>query len=267
MSTGYKGGGFNDYSPITHATSPYGAERVTAYEAGFKGKILPDLRYTTAVYYYDYGRYQLTGATLFAAGPTGTPNVLIYTTLAPATMYGWENELEWRPSRNDTFNVSLSLERAFFNHGANQAQVGFLQLNQIPWGGHWLDRVPGASSTVSYEHRFDLANGANVKFRANSKISSGYWLTDFQGSNTSLTDYLQAPSQYRQGAYTRTDLNLGYTTANGKLQVEAFVKNIENKVQLQSAPTPTQSTYVQDGGRTVQVNQPRMFGARLTVKY
>jgi iron complex outermembrane recepter protein len=268
VSSGYKGGGFNDFDPNTGKTGLYGAERVTAYEAGFKGRILPTLHFTSAVYYYDYSSYQLTGATFLSQGPTGAPTVTIYTTTAPATMYGWENELEWRATPNDTLGVSLSLEKAFFDHGPNQAMVGFLYADRVAWGGKSLDRVPGTSSTISYEHRFDLADGASVKFRANSKISSGYWLTDFQGSSGGANGgYFMAPAQYRQSAYTRTDLNLAYTTGNGKFEVDAFVKNVENKVQMQSAPTPGYSYYVQSGGRTVEVNDPRTFGARVTVKY
>jgi iron complex outermembrane recepter protein len=115
-----------------------------------------------------------------------------------------------------------------------------------------MSAVPSISTTWSYEHAFDLANGGELKFRVNSKISAGYWLEDLQFAN-----------QYRQNGYTRTDATLGYTGTNGKLIVEAFVKNIENKVQMLATP------YVPGGGYQdiVSISLPRTAGVRLTVKY
>jgi hypothetical protein len=48
--------------------------------------------------------------------------------------------------------------------------------------------------------------------------------------------------------------------------VEAFVKNIENKVQLQSAPATLQPGW-NDYARNVRINMPRTFGVRVNLKY
>jgi iron complex outermembrane recepter protein len=268
VATGYKSGGFNDLDPTAPVarTGSYGAEHVTAYEAGFKGRLTNTLSYNTSAFYYDYSKYQLTGAT-FLALSIAAPSVVIYTTLAPATLYGWENELTWRATPHDTFGASLTLEKAFFDHGPDAAKVGFIYSNQMSWAGRSLDRVPGIAGNLSWDHRWDLANGGKIKFGVNSKISGGYWLSDLGGTGNPFSGvYTALPTQYRQGAYTRTDLTLGYTLPSGKAKLEAYVRNIENQVQLQSTPTTPQPGYTSDG-QSVRVNLPRTFGIRLSLTY
>jgi iron complex outermembrane recepter protein len=264
VSSGYKGGGFNDLDPTasTRQVGLYGAEHVTAYEAGFKGRITPTLSVTSDAYYYDYSDYQLTGATFMSQLASGAIGVVIYTTTHPATMYGWENSINWRATDHDQFNVSFELEKAFWNHGDNAATAGFLYQLPRPVAGWSLDRVPGHAGTVSYEHRFDLASGGNIKFHVSSKLSGGYWLNDYAGEGSPFPpNYTLEPKEYRQGAYSRTDLTLGYTSPDGKFGLEAYVRNLENKVQMQSAPAVT------GGYQTVSINTPRFFGARVSVKY
>lgn len=268
VSTGYKSGGFNDLDPTAPVarTGNYGAEHVTAYEAGFKGRITNTLSYNTSGFYYDYSKYQLTGAT-FLALSIAAPTVVIYTTQAPATLYGWENEMTWRPTKNDTFGAALTLEKAFFDHGPNAAKVGFIYSNQVSWAGRSLDRVPGIAGNLSWDHRWDMKDGGKVRFGVNSKISGGYWLSDLGGTGNPFSGvYSSLPQQYRQGAYTRTDVTVGYTMPSGKVTLEGYVRNIENQVQLQSTPTTPQPGYTSDG-QAVRVNLPRTFGARLTVRY
>lgn len=269
ISTGYKSGGFNDLDPTASVkkTGSYGAEHVTAYEVGFKGRLTDRLSYNTSAFYYDYSKYQITGATFLALSAINTNAVVIYTSLAPATLYGWENEVTWRPTSHDTLGASLTLEKAFFNNGPDAARVGFIYSNLQYWGGRSLDRVPGIAGNLSWDHRFDLKDGGKIKVGVNSKISGGYWLSDLGGTGNPFSgQYSAYPTQYRQGAYTRTDLTLGYTMPNGKVTLEGYVRNIENQVQLQSTPTTPQPGYGSDG-QSVRVNLPRTFGARLSVKY
>ena len=283
VATGYKSGGFNDIDPNNPGhTGPYGAESVTDYEIGFKGKITPQLTIDTDAFYYDYSKYQLTGAEFFAPSAThGPPVVLIYTSLAPVTLYGWETTVNYHVTPHDTFNGSLAVEHGFFNHGANEAMVGFLPQDRVPFGGKELDRLPRVAVNVSWQHDFELKDGALIKFRVNSKISGSYKVSDLVGSATptfpgppfaipAYTDptqaYYQTPLQTTQSSYTRTDATLGYTSASGKLGVEAFVKNIENKVQLQGPPATLQPGW-NDYARNVRINLPRTFGLRVSLKY
>jgi iron complex outermembrane receptor protein len=269
VATGYKPGSFNDVDPTRpgSGSTPYGAETLTAYEAGFKGKILPNLRYNTSVYYYDYSKFQLTGSTFLTPNLVGggAPLVLIYTTIVPVKMSGWENELSWTPTHNDTFGLDWSLEGG---HYSGDALVGFIYAARVNFKGKELDLLSRFTLRGSWEHRFDLASGGHLTARVNTTYNSGYKVSDFAGNGnpfgTDLSAYSLLPQQYKQKSFTRTDFTVGYTIPSGKLTIEGFVHNIENKMQLLGPP---QNIGVTDNSATARASDPRFFGGRVTVRY
>jgi len=268
IATGYKAGGFNDVDPTTTNASSgsYGAEQLTAYEVGYKGRVLPNLQFNSSLYYYDYSKYQFTGVTFLAALPGLPTGVLIYTTLVPAKAYGWENELNWTPTKHDRVMLTSTVAEGHYSQGP---QVGFIYKNRQDWTGYRFDRLPKFTLSGSYEHTFELKDGARIIGRVNSRYSSGYLVSDTMGDGNPFSGvYSVLPAQFKQGAFTRTDLSLAYESENGKLRVEGFVRNLENKLQLLGAPQGRNAPGVGTADRTtVRVSEPRMFGARLTVKY
>jgi iron complex outermembrane receptor protein len=257
VATGYKSGGFNDYSPASGGTAAYGPESNTAYEVGYKGRPLEKVRLTTDFYYMDYSQYQLTAATLLPGGALAiVPAVVINTTLAPATMYGWENEATWVPTGDDTFTVALDLQKAYFNTGANQAMVGFFYPPSIPWGGKTLDNAPNVTATLSYDHRFRLENGSHFDFHITSKLSSSYFESNLGSA---------VPTQYVQPGYTRTDATFGYTSSDSRYTIEGFVRNLEDGIQILGAPGVTNTNPPQFTG--VRVDLPRTYGVRFNLRY
>jgi iron complex outermembrane receptor protein len=285
VATGFKAGGFNDLDPTTttHKPAPYGPEDNTAFEIGYKGKPTSNIQFTSDIYYYDYSKYQLTGATFLSPSVSGgNPLVLIYTTIVPVTIYGWENEVKWNATPNDIFDVSFVYENGYFNKGKDQAMVGFIYNDQIPWGGHRLDNMPKFSGTPSYEHLFNLTNGNSIVARVQSKISSGYGESDYGGSNPvpgpppflippglGAAAYGLLPTQYQQKSYTRTNMDLSYKTSNGKFELGAYVRNLENKIQILGPPQNYSNSadgYPADD-TTVRVSEPRTYGMRITVRY
>lgn len=271
VATGYKGGSFNDFDPVTHATKAYGPEDLIAYEVGYKGRPIPTLQFNSALYYYDYKHFQLTGATFLTPNITGgAPYVLIYTTTPPMKLYGWENELTWTPTRDDTVGLSAALANGSFGKGA---KVGFIFVNQVDWSGKRPDSLATFSGTASYEHRFHMATGGFVSARVQTKFSNGYYLSDLGGQGNPFTPalanpvlaYSLPPTQYRQPGFTRTDLSLGYTSAGGKWSIMAYVRNVENKLQFIGAP---QGMGTGNSDRVfARVADPRTFGARLSISY
>jgi iron complex outermembrane receptor protein len=261
-ATGYKAGGFNDYNPVTHGTSPYGPEELTAYEVGFKGRLVPSLQFNTDFYYYDYSKYGLTGATFLTPNLTGgPPNVVIYTSLVPATLYGWESELNWSPVRSDLVSASVAFAKGHFDGGPDHAHVGFIFSNQIDWSHKTLDNTPAVSGTLSYEHRWFMTDGAMFSARIRSKLSSSYYESDLTGAGNPFSGvYSLLPQQYTQSAYSRTDLGVGYTTASGKIDVNAYVRNVEDKLQMTSGIQNLGTGYV--NAARVRVTDPRTFGVR-----
>ncbi len=261
VATGYKAGGFNDYDPATGKTGPYAPEELTAYEIGYKGRPTSRVQFNSSLYYYDYAKYGVTAATSFGVGPTG-PIIFIYTKSAPLTMYGWENELNWRATDHDTLGGTLALERAYF--GA--LTVGFIASNQIDWKGKTPDATPAASGTAYYEHRWTLSDGAAYTFRLSTKYSSKSYFADLGGSGNPFSgQYSVLPAEYEQKAYTRSDLNLSYTSANGKYVISGFIRNLENKLQM--AGGRIASGNVVPNGAVVRVTAPRTFGMRVSMTY
>jgi iron complex outermembrane receptor protein len=260
VASGYKGGGFNDLDPRTGKPASYDPEKVIAYEAGYKGQLTPTLQYNTSVYHYDYKSAQITGAAFFGFGATG-PIILIYTQSAPARMSGWENELNWKATPNDKLGVTLAFERARYG----DLKVGFLAANQIDFSGKTLDNAPAVSASVSYEHRWELAAGGDLSLRWNTRYNSGYYKSDLAGlGDLGSNTYIRTPAQYKQEAFTRSDLSLAYTAASGKYDIQAYVRNIEDKLQLNTLQ-PIGADFAT--GTVARVTAPRTFGVRVGMHY
>ncbi len=261
VATGYKGGGFNDYDPTTHTTEPYDPAKLTAYEIGYKGRPVDNLTYNSSLYYYDYQKYQVTAATMLGFGPTG-PVIFIYTKSAPVTMYGWENEITWHLDDNDNVGFELSLERAYYS---GPLTVGFLVNNQVNWRGKSLDAAPDVSGTAYWQHYWTLGNGGELSFKADTKYSGKYYESSLGGSSVDLATYLYAPTQYAQKAFTRSNLTLTYTSPDDKYTITGYVHNLENKIQITSAPQAATASTVDNW--IVRVSDPETFGVRVGVKY
>jgi iron complex outermembrane receptor protein len=91
--------------------------------------------------------------------------------------------------------------------------------------------------------------------RLGTKYSTSYYLSDFVNA-----------IQYQQKAYTRSDLTLSWTAADGKFTVQGYVHNIEDKMQAESYTAATVTAY-NLGGATAAVSEPRMLGVRVGFKY
>jgi iron complex outermembrane receptor protein len=242
VATGYKAGGFNDFDPSTGGSGAYAPEQLTAYEAGYKGRLLPNLQYNTDVFYYDYSSSQVSSLENIQG------NFVIYTRSVPVKISGWENELHWRPTANDTVDASLVFESSHY--------VRFMAglLADVDWSGRSLDKTPGTAGTFGYSHVFDLPDDRNIVFHVQSKYSSAFLLSDIQNA-----------LQYKQRPFTRSDMTLTYNLKGGDMYVQAYVKNLENKVQMLAAPGNYNAAVPLSA--SVGVTEPRMFGVRFGARY
>ena len=263
VATGFKAGGFNDFDPATGTTGAYGPESLTAYEIGYKGRPLPGLTLSSSAFYYDYTADQINGLVFF--GPVG----VLFTQLAPAKIYGWENEISYHVARNTDVSGSFSLMGSKFKH----LMVGPSYPYQFDFSGQELDRVPHFNATFALNHYFPLANGSEIRFRGAIKYNSGYYLSD-----------LSHAVRYRQNAFTRSDMSVTYALPEDRITVQLFVENIENKVQKTSGPNSylginggPNGDFVPSAEGTVAgfpansvtfgVSTPRFYGVRLGVKF
>ncbi|MDH7639262.1 TonB-dependent receptor [Sphingomonas oryzagri] len=269
VSTGFKAGGFNDFDPRTGTTAPYGPESLTAYEIGYKGRPLEKLTITADAYYYDYSKDQINGLTLFPT-PAGIVGVL-FTQLAPVKIYGVEGEAHYQLDRSTMLNVSLAYEHSKIVR-LQTGYLGYLTGAFADFSGYALPNTPHFVANLSATHSIDLGNGAELRLRAASKISSSYFLTDYANA-----------VRYKQGSFTRSDASVTYVAAGDRYTIQIFVENIENKLQRTSGPGGYNGTYGGfTGGQATPevpgsafpensvaygVSTPRYFGVRLGVKF
>ena len=258
-ATGYKAGSFNDFgfgasgSSATPGPTPYAPEDMVAYELGFKGDLLPTLRLNTDVYYYDYRALQvLTTVNVTPTAPSA--NNVRFTRSVPATLYGWENELTWKVTQSDRLDVALYFERGHFN----TLFVG--PLLNIDWSGKKLGLIPDVTGTLAYTHEWVLPNDGTFDVRLSTRYNSGYNLNDV--SNRII---------YHQDSFTRSDINLTYTSPNGKFSAAGYVHNVEDKLQMIDIPGNVVSTagsgsYNPTGWGSVPTTDPRTVGVRLSLK-
>jgi iron complex outermembrane receptor protein len=262
VSTGFKAGGFNDFDPKTGTTAPYGPESLTAYEIGYKGRPLPGLTLTSDIYYYDYAKQQFNSLVFF--GPGGTPPGVLYTAIGSSKIYGWENELSYQVEKDTTLSGNFTLGHS----KVDSLMTGRNSGAQFSYAGQPIDRSPEFTATGVINHSFDIGGGAKIKLRGQIKYSSSYLLTD-----------LSNVVQFRQDAYTRSDASITYAVAGDRVTVQAFVENIENKLQKTSGPNGYAGGYGGTNGNFVPtaetipnsisfgVNTPRFFGIRVGAKF
>jgi iron complex outermembrane receptor protein len=247
VSTGYKAGGSNDGCLVQSPSCvplnlvAYGPETLTAYEAGFKIRVIDNtLRFNASAFHYDYSGLQVAQLFSFAGGARN-----LISNAARAKVDGIETEAVLTPSKDDTFNLAFNYINARY---AKYNPVSASQLTR-DFSGKPLPLSPKVSVTVGYVHTFRLDNGGRVEASVQSRFSAAYYIQD-----------LTILAFFRQPAYTKTDLSLTYTAPNDRWYVQGFARNVENSINLGSASADPSYQYA-------RFETPRTFGARVGVKF
>src|SRR5262249_4754278 len=148
-----------------------------------------------------------------------------------------------------------SLNGAFERSHYERFEAGAFQ--NVNWNGFRLDSTPSFVGSVGLNHNIDLASGAQVKLRAYSKYSSSYVLSDFVNA-----------VQYRQKAFSRSDMTFTYSAPHDSYYVQAFVENIENKIQAVGAPNYNNAALAGNlNAAWVYVSTPRFWGIRAGINF
>jgi iron complex outermembrane receptor protein len=176
-------------------------------------------------------------------------NFVIYTRSVPAKISGWESEAHWRLTPSDTIDGSL----VFLHSEYVRLDAGLV--GNVDWSGKRLDKTPGTTANLGYSHIWSLPDNANFVFHIQTKYSSAYLVSDIQNA-----------VQYSQPAFTRTDLTVTYNLDGGNYYIQGYVKNLENKVQIQSAPGSVPNPAIPLGS-SVGISEPQMMGVRFGAKY
>lgn len=237
-SKGFKSGGFNGAfatNPIVY--TPYGPEKLYAYELGLKSTLMDGrLRFNAAAFYYDWQDFQ---ATVTSIDPVTNLPVQLLTNAGNARVTGIEADIQWLPTDyltiglaaawNDGKIVSGELDGRDLANSPDFSANGLVRLD-LP-----VDSLGGAifaQSDFSYRTKYDTRiRTATTRPLVTQK---GFWLVNARA---------------------------GFRTENERIEVAAWIKNIFDKRYL---------TEVFDQGtiNTLDLyNEPRTYGLSLTYNF
>jgi iron complex outermembrane receptor protein len=259
-ATGYKAGGFNDgcapgvtgsrgltcTQPRAASEFYYEPETITSYEGGYKVHLADrGLALQLNGFYYDYKDLQLLS---LDPRPGGTA---FYLNAPKAKVWGGELEGLWSLGERHSLQGALTHTHAAFGNYRPLGAAG------VSFKGRRLERAPEFTVSLRYTYRQPLFGG-ELAASAGTRLSSTYYLHDYANGVS-----------FRQTAFTKSDLNLTFTAPRERWSASAFVRNIENEVEVtsvqsgSSVPTPG-GPLLLPGYATG--GEPRTYGLRFTVK-
>jgi iron complex outermembrane recepter protein len=204
VSKGYKAGGFDN-------VGEYSPEKLISYEVGTKNKFSNNkLRLNASAFYYDYQDQQISVFISTAVG-AGIKNA------GNSRIYGVETEGEYAISKNDRFKWTINYLDAKINQLKTFANVavGGAAATEVDLSGNRPIQSPKWTLTARYDHDFKIGKGA-LNAGIQILFKSEYYLSPY---NFAMD---------KQKAYTKTDLNLTYSSGNGKWDVGVFAQNLED---------------------------------------
>ncbi len=211
VATGYKSGGVQDRG------LSYAPESLINYEVGSKSTFLNGkVKINNAIFYSDFTDFQFNSPVDFAGGGKG----LSITNAEGAKVYGFESEIAARLTPADRVSVTLALLKTKLGAliaGSNDYDLPPCLIDPrvtkcLDVTGNKMPHAPKFSTTVQYQHTFNLADGTLVP-----RITAHY------ESEAELSVFNFGPED-RQKAYTSADLGLRYQSSKG-WWVDAFVRN------------------------------------------
>jgi outer membrane receptor protein involved in Fe transport len=240
VSKGYKAGGYPDLGATkTSQFIPATQESVLAYEAGFKSRLFEGLQVNGAGFYYDYRDKQVLGT---IADPVfGT--LLQLLNIPKSRVIGAELQSIWTPLRG----LTLSGNGAYTN---SKVQGGFTAINALGVNQNF-DGEPFPTSPT-----WQASADANYTFPLNDSFD-GFVGADLTYKSATNNDLGEIPLLAIK-AYTLVDLNAGVQTADGRLRVWGWVRNVGNTYYWQGA-------YIDHDVAVRYPGMPRTYG--VTVSY
>lgn len=311
-SRGYKSGGFNIGIFTVESFQPYtDSEHVNSFELGLKKTINRNLTIDTAMFWYTYTNMQIPITSQLSAGGLTQSETTFYN-VPKATTRGIEVEVNYSPVRNLNFYLSYSFLDAYVNKGCitDIADPDALQPGAKPVAGCAADGSPtnNAAQVVTGGPTADIYTGGTqvsqdisgnrLPNSAKNKIAlnSTYTWNFEKGDLTASFSFIWRDAQYgslftrpynRAPSWDQLDARLTWDSANRKVKVIAFIKNIANTVgydagaygtryaanddYLGSAHFPyylTSHSVGSEGiGSTYSVTPPRTYGIEVDYKF
>lgn len=240
VSTGYKAGGFNDgciqgsggvgcnYTPAQSNLLYFRPETLTSYEAGIKFRFGSTFRFDAAAFHYDYNDFQVSQVVTVPVPGQLTTNA------AKAKVDGIELATTALLGANDTIDATLNwLDARYTDFVPDPVNNPTFTFN-----GRELDHAPRYSASFGYVHNTPLPNGGRLDLGLRIAWSDDQYMISIANRY-----------QFRQPAYTKTDLNVTYNAPDNRYYVQAFARNLEDNITIGAV-----------GNGSVSIQEPRVFG-------
>lgn len=233
--SGFKAGG---YAAAACGVS-FLPEEIKDLEAGVKSTLFDGaLTLNVSLFDYDYSNLQLTRIINLAA---------VVDNAAKAKIRGGEIEGVARFGHGLRADFGLGLlDSKYVGYSSKRTATEPL----LDLTGNQLVKAPKVTANLGVEYLTPVGEAGNVTFRAETNYSSRVYFTPF---NEAIA---------KQDGYSIYNLLATFRPNNPRYEVQFYVKNITNKAYKTGAAFSTILNYV-----TGSWNEPRTFGAELTVKY
>lgn len=258
VSTGFRSGGFNGRASSPSSLGPFLPETVTSYELGLKADWLSrTLRTNLALFQTDYNDKQ---EEVVQPSPPGSanPQETIVSNAAAARIRGFEAEVIIAPTRDFTFNASLSILDAeyldFFRDVDGDLipdDVSTLELRRAPdvtfsFGFNWIKDIGDGTFNLSPQFRF-VDEVTTCIVQENPPILGA--VTNDPRCLSDPREILDITASY--------DFNIG----TGDVKLSAFVRNLlDDRGIAGTLPVAGLFTFS-------NLRPPRQFGAELQFQF
>lgn len=244
-STGFASGGVNDSGGNPLIPQSYAPQKVDAYEAGFKSRILGGLgQFEASVFYNKFSNLQIN---------IYTPLVSYFGSAGKARSYGAEMALRLNPVQALHIDATAAMMNAEYTSYISGNNFYGLSDGTDPVSlnlkGNRIPQSPKLKTTLAVSYDIDLGTAGMLSPMGSWLHSSSYYTTD---RNTVLD---------RQGSYDKFDASLRWSSPDDRTYVEAYGDNLSNQAVLLSG--------VIGRRQRIQVSYaaPRTYGIRVGTKF
>ncbi len=275
FSTGHKSGGFNDNfvfprtpgdtSPPSSVARTYKPEVIYSTEIGTKNEFFDRaLTANVSAFWYNYRDLQLqTVQQLIDPNQAGsampvTAAAAVRYNAANSRVLGIEAEGIGRlPAGFVAKAAALLLDAKFVDGDLVDTRATFGTDKTASINGKFLPRAPVFSINYSLGQTIQTGIGY-FDWIVSAQTKTKQYMTPFNGEGRDPNGVIDPNLSDVVPGYTRLDIGVGYTQANGKLRLDGFINNVTDEAHMTSL--------INTPGLNLRFfNPPRQMGVRLSV--
>lgn len=249
ISTGYKSGGVNQVTNPLVANPIYDPETVTAYEVGFKSRLLDNrLQLNVAAYHNDYEDLQF--QVFLFAGPESY-------NASGATVQGLELELQAALTESLRLDATLGITDSEFDDqlipvgGPNTVQIG----------GNKVQRTPDLTYSIALTNDWSLGAAGSLRARLDYSYTDEIFYNAFNRSG----GFADPGGSDLADDYNNLNLRVIWNSPSLNWTVEAAVTNLTDEEQEGNVFRDIGFHDIPGGGglERVTYNPPRQWSVRV----